>query len=44
MSAADPVADLELLVRSRYGIVHVDTVESPHHYPDLMEEFGRGGK
>ncbi len=22
--------------------VHVDTVESPHHYPELMVEFGAG--
>lgn len=32
---ADPEVDM--------AFVHVDTVESPHHYPELMEEFG-GGK
>jgi cation diffusion facilitator family transporter len=31
---ADPEVDM--------AFVHVDTVESPHHYPELMGEFGGG--
>ncbi|MEO5509397.1 MAG: hypothetical protein ABIS27_02120, partial [Longimicrobiales bacterium] len=27
MNRNDPVADLEVLIRSRYGIIHVDTLE-----------------
>ena len=27
MNAANPVTDLEVLIRSRYGIIHVDTIE-----------------
>ena len=28
MKTSDPVADLELLIRSRYGLIHIDTIET----------------
>jgi hypothetical protein len=34
MSNADPIRDLELLVRSRYGLIVIDTAEDERAVPD----------